>query len=181
MAIKTLPCVTLLRLLLDYDPETGKLFWKGRGPKWFASQRSYSSWNSQFSGKEAFGFTDDRGYRVSVLLGRKYSAHRIIWKHYHGFDPQDVDHINGDRSDNRLENLRTVSRLTNTRNQKMPSNNTHGHVGVYFEKNKRLWRAQIRIEGVLKGLGRFSSFDDAVAARKAAETAYDFHPNHGRP
>lgn len=178
MATKPLPTSEVLRQLLTYEPETGKLFWKERGPEWFSSLRSCKSWNTQFAQKEAFGFICDKGYHVSVLLRRRYSAHRVIWKLVHGIEPDDIDHINGDRTDNRLENLRNVSRLVNTRNQKLPSNNTHGHLGVYSVGSK--WRAQIRVRGALKDLGRFAHFNDAVAARKAAEMRYGFHPNHGR-
>lgn len=180
MVAKPLPPQALLRQLLHYEPETGKLFWKPRDSAFFASQKSCNNWNSQRSGKEAFAFIDDRGYCVSCILGRKFSAHRIIWKLVYGDDPRDIDHINGDRSDNRVSNLRSVSRLTNCRNKKLQSNNTHGHIGVYLEKEKGLWRAQIRISGVLKGLGRFKDFNDAVAARKAAEIEYGFHRNHGQ-
>jgi hypothetical protein len=88
-----------------------------------------------------------------------------------------IDHINGDRTDNRIVNLRAVSREENARNRKVPKNSSTGIIGVTKEGGK--WRAHIRIGGKKINLGRFENFDDAVCARKKANAHYNFHENHG--
>jgi hypothetical protein len=98
----------------------------------------------------------------------------------YGDEPQDIDHINGNRRDNRIANLRAVDRRENMRNARLRSNNTSGIVGVTFSRDRKKWVAQIN-DGKVRSLGRFDKFEDAVEARKAAERRAGFHPNHGRP
>lgn len=96
----------------------------------------------------------------------------------HGVDPDDIDHINGDPSDNRLENLRNVSHEVNGRNLARRKNNTSGVTGVSRHGSK--WVARICPSRRTIYIGIFDSFDDAVAARRAAEVKYGYHPNRGR-
>lgn len=91
-----------------------------------------------------------------------------------------VDHINGDGLDNRRSNLRAVSAAENQRNKRINSNNTSGVAGVSYAERDAVWMASIKVDGKGKVLGHFQTFDEAVAARKAAEVHYGFHPNHGR-
>lgn len=165
-----------LASLLEY--KAGRLFWKSRPREMFADQRSYSTWNARFAGKEAFTTTTSEGYKAGTIFGRREYAHRVIWALMFDVQPTEIDHINGDRSDNRVENLRDIDRLENRKNVKRPSTNVSGVVGVSFKKNR--WEARIQVNGIDIYLGRFKDFADAVDARKSAEAAFNFHPNHGR-
>ncbi|WP_017903577.1 HNH endonuclease signature motif containing protein [Pseudomonas asplenii] len=119
------------------------------------------------------------GYVHFQYQGHTYKAHRVIWLCVYGNWPGELDHINGNRSDNRIENLREVSRQENLRNQKVRTNSSTGAMGVTREGRK--WRARIRVDGAFIHLGYFDSIDEAVAARRAANIKYGFHENHGRP
>ncbi len=151
----------LLRKALRFDHETGKLF-----------RRS--------NGKEAFTTIGDTGYMRGSIFNYDCFAHRIIWAIiYNDFPKYQIDHINHDRSDNRLSNLRAVTHEENARNQKLFNTNTSGVCGVVFDRDRRKWRAQIRVDRKNKYLGLFNIKDDAVSARKDAEIKYRYHPNHG--
>lgn len=121
------------------------------------------------------------GYKCGRIDRKTYLAHRVIWMLVHGEWPEhEIDHINGDKTDNRLVNLRCVDRATNGKNLKRKSNNTSGTTGVNWDKWTEQWKACIYVNGKNINLGRFASFDDAVTARKRAETEYCFHRNHDR-
>lgn len=111
--------------------------------------------------------------RSKVLL------HRIIWKMVYGEEPDTIDHINGDPSDNRLVNLRSVPQGDNARNIKLKKNNTSGHMGVYFDKRRKMWVSRIH-HGHNRHLGHYNTYEEAVQVRKEAERRYWFHENHGR-
>lgn len=181
MNAEDLPTPATLRKLLSYDPATGLLTWHRRPIEMFTSERIYNSWNTKHAGKEAFTAVTHEGYRSGRIFRKFYSAHRVAWAIHHGAWPiRQIDHINGSKSDNRIANLRDVSPSTNQRNAVRPSNNTSGVCGVSWHKGDRTWQAQITLRGKRRHIGRFADFNDAVAARKAAEVKYGFHPNHGR-
>lgn len=165
--------------LLKYDSETGKLYWLERPVEMCASQGSAVTWNKRFAGKECFLSIDGKGYFCGSIFDKQYSAARIAWLLHTGEWPKNcIDHINGNPLDNRISNLRDVSRLENQRNRKRFSTNTSGVCGVVKDKDK--WRAHITVNGALKSLGLFSDISEAAAARSAAEIEYGYHPNHGR-
>lgn len=179
MTRKDLPSPELLRKLLRYEPETGRLFWKPRCDG-FANKRACSVWNKRFSGKEA-GWKNDKGYVCINLSGKKLRAHRVAWAITHNIWPKDeIDHINGHPSDNRLENLREVRHSENGKNAKTPNTNKSGKVGIYMQKGTKSWRAEIKVNRKKIHLGYFKKFDEAVKARREAEEKYNFHANHGR-
>lgn len=101
--------------------------------------------------------------------------HRVIVDAPNG---QEVDHINGDGLDNRVENLRLVNRHQNQRNSKKRRDNSSGLKGVYFDKKSGKWRAKIRVNGYQKSLGLFLSKDDAYDAYCSASKKY--HGKFGR-
>jgi len=106
-------------------------------------------------------------------------SHRLAFYYVLGWCPEEVDHINHVRDDNRWINLRAASKQENHRNRKLDTNNKSGFNGVTWYKNYSKWLACIGIGGKQINLGYFENKDDAIAARKAANIKYGFHPNHG--
>lgn len=169
-----------LNSLLRYEPETGKLFWKPRDKEMFRSDRQFKTWNTRFSEKEA-GSVGNHGYRAVIVMGKAYLAHRLIWMMVYGdWPPEQLDHINGDRQDNRLSNIRRVSNAENCKNLGMKKDNSSGITGVSWRPDINKWTARIRVNGKDKHLGSFGDKETAIQARKAADIKYGYHPNHGR-
>lgn len=173
--------VDTLRELLRYDPDTGKLFWRERGQRWFSSFRMCRVWNGQHAGKEAFTTNSHPGgYLAGSVLDRSHLAHRVAWAIHTGAWPSEhIDHINGNPADNRLCNLRAVSNDENRRNMARPRNNVSGVAGVTWDSARGKWAAQIG-QHKKRFLGRFDNKQDAIAARKQAEAELGYHANHGR-
>ena len=175
-----LPPAPALRLLLRYDPSTGLLFWRERPVELFPNAVGARCWNGAFAGKAAFKAVK-RGYATGTVFCRSLFAHRVIWALVYGAWPSDdIDHISGVKDDNRIENLRVVSRTENMRNKKLYSNNLSGRVGVVFHRRCKRWHARIRINNQKIHLGGYGTFEEACAARSAAEKSLGFHRNHGR-
>ncbi len=179
MKIDTLPIETLHRLL-SFNPDTGVLVWKKRPLDLCANLRLCNSWNAIWAGKPALTSVDHNGYPMGHVLGRKCPAHRVLWALVHGEWPDQIDHINGIKTDNRLLNLRSVTKLENFKNRRLSKNNRSGTMGVSLRLETGQWRASIRDENSRQiSLGHFAVKDDAIAARKAAELQYGYHENHG--
>ncbi len=178
--------IETLRALLRYEPETGKLYWRERSVDWFTdgkhtAERVCRSWNSRYANKEALGSTNGAGYKHGLILRKPLLCHRVIWAMETGAWPiQQIDHINHDRTDNKIVNLREVSSRGNRKNAALRQDNTSGVTGVCWHKTKNKWEAQIRENNKLKTLGRFKNKSDAIDARKAAEIKYGYHKNHGK-
>jgi len=139
-----------LQDLLQYDKNTGKLFWRqSRGTK--------------KAGSEA-GSVNGKGYVCIMIDGNGYQAHRLAWSlHYQEMPSQDIDHINGIKTDNRICNLRLVTVRQNQYNQRKPRiDNKSGYLGVAVYKDK--WMASIKINSKTKHLGYFSTPQDASEA-----------------
>jgi hypothetical protein len=177
----------ILREILTYDPTTGMLHWRVRDPKFFAgkfrnAEHDAAAWNKKFALKEALTANKGNGYRVGSIFDTKVLAHRVAWAIYYGKWPDGhIDHANHRRDDNRIENLRDVSVQENCLNMTRCSDNTSGVVGVSRTTSGKPWSASIESGGMRKHLGTFDSFEDAAAARKAAESRMGFHKNHGEP
>ena len=166
--------------LLEYDPQSGTLIWKPRDRSEFSRDRLWTTWNKRWAGKEA-GTIGAWGYRVISIDHINFFAHRIAWLLANGSMPEgDMDHINGDRADNRIENLRSVDRSANLKNSSRRKTNRSGVTGVYWDKSRQQWLAKLNSNRKAVFLGRFDALDDAVAARLSANPEYGFHPNHGR-
>jgi len=123
--------------------------------------------------------TIERGYQRICVDGKQRYAHRLAWIYAHGYEPEQIDHINHIRDDNRLANLRSVSHLENHRNHKLKSNNSSGITGVWWNKKNGNWCAEIKVNRKKINLGSFDKKSDAAEARKLAEDRYGFHENHG--
>lgn len=156
---------------LLYEPESGKLIWKSGNVR---------------AGKEAFTTVNTRGYRATTFRSRygavtTLAAHRAAWAIYYGNFPNGcIDHINGDKLDNRISNLREVTHVENARNMSIGARNKSGVIGVHRHKLTGKWSAQIRAFGKTIGLGLYEKKENAIIARKAAERVLGYHPNHGR-
>tara|TARA_X000001316_G_C922015_1_gene36748 strand:- start:351 stop:908 length:558 start_codon:yes stop_codon:yes gene_type:complete len=167
--------------MLSYDKKTGALQWKTLPERLFSHERYCRAWNKVYAGKPAFTTRHSAGYFHSSIRGKQYLAHRIIWAIQTGEWPDgQIDHINGDRSDNRWENLRVVSHAENMRNMKISHQNKSGYVGVFWNEANKKWRADICKDGITHRLGEFTQKVDAIAARASAERRLGFHKNHGR-
>lgn len=156
-----------LKELLSYDPDTGLFTNRNtRGPKAMAGCIA--------------GSVDSHGYWQIHTYGKVYRAHRLAWLYVYGeFPAHEIDHINGARLDNRLNNLRSVTRAENSRNQGIRSANTSGVCGVSWYKDAKKWRADIGHKGNQIHLGSFSDKFEAICARKSAENRLGYHKNHG--
>ncbi len=156
--------MTDLNEIFSYEPDTGRLVWKTDRPG-----------RGCVAGREA-GTTTPIGYRAVTVDGRKYYAHRIVWELANGpiEDGMCIDHIDGDRANNRLSNLRLTTLSMNQRNAKFPRNNTSGIIGVYPKKKGFVVRCACR------HIGYFTDFFEACCARKSAELRNGYHANHGR-
>lgn len=175
--------------VLRYDPETGKLYWLERPIDMFndvvvngglrTADAAQSAFNVKFAGKEAFTAKNEQGYHVGSIFGKMQRAHRVAWAIVHGYWPTQIDHINGQRCDNRLVNLRDVSNALNHRNEGKPRNNTSGVMGVFWCKQTKMWRATIKLNYRQHHIGRFRTIEEAAIARNAAERELSFDTGHG--
>jgi len=156
-----------LKEYLDYDPETGNFIWK-----------VHTGWASP--GKPA-GCKTKKGYIQIGISLKSYYAHKLAWLFVHGKYPKgEIDHINGNKADNRITNLRDVTVKENQRNASLRKDNSSGFVGVCFYKKTGEWCAYIKVDGKRIHLGNFVDKELAILARKKANKKYGFHKNHGR-
>lgn len=167
--------------LFDYNPENGLLTWKNRPEHHFRTLKGWRTFHARFAGKPA-GCVDAKGYIRILIDGHGVRAHRIVWLMCHGEEALgEIDHINGNPADNRIENLRLVTNWQNSRNRKTPKQNTSGRVGVAWRQDLGRWEATIGVgSGKSKSLGAYDTKEEAIAARRGAEIVLEYHPNHGR-
>lgn len=153
--------------LFRYDEETGDLYWRVKGAR------------NIVEGSLVGGICP-QGYRRVMHQKKSYAVHRLIWLMVHGEWPEQIDHINGIRDDNRLRNLRLADSVINGQNRKISNHNTSGIHGVSFHRPRGTWRARINVNGRRITLGYFTTKAEAVVKRKMAEILHGYHPNHGR-
>ena len=163
---------------LDY--KNGCFYWKKKS----ICRGCDRTFNIRYSNKRAGSIKAD-GYReIGIQVkGRnhKFYEHRLIWFWHHGKWPKDeIDHINGNRADNRIENLREVTHMENQKNQKVYKNSTSGLMGVSWIKSYGKWHAYIQINYKHFNLGWYYDFFEACCVRKSAERRNEFHPDHGK-
>lgn len=136
---------------------------------------------SRIVGQPAFITIGKNGYLSSRVGGKNIYAHQAAWVIIHSSWPSgDIDHINGDRADNCILNLRDVTRSENSKNAKKSSANTSGVTGVVWHKGASKWASQIMVSGKNIYLGLFDDIHEAATARRSAEREFGFHENHGR-
>jgi len=166
-----------LARLLRYEPGTGTFTWR---PRERGDDIQYMKFNKSVAGRPAFTRKNAHRYLIEKMFGLTYAAGRVAWCLHYGRWPDNfIDHINGDPTDNRIDNLRDVEASENARNCAMPVNNTSGIVGVSRARSGK-WIARILYNRRHHHLGTFASKEEAAAARTSAERRLGFHPNHGR-
>ena len=154
---------------LHYDPKSGQLSWSKRPSR------------SSVSVGDEVGSLDKDGYRRFTIMGKQYIGARIVWLMFNKkFPSGQIDHINNDRLDNRIENLRDVTPQQNSFNRRRKVCNSSGYKGVTFHKRDKKWQATIEYNGKTRFLGYFSKPEDAHKAYcNAAEKAYGEYCNFG--
>ena len=153
--------------------------------EYFYYQNGQLFWKKQKGNKkpgELVGHLSQCGYVRAKLDGIDYQIHRVIWTMLVGPIPadQEIDHINHNKSDNRLENLRLTDRKVNAKNLPKKLSNTSGVTGVHWSARDSRWYAQIRVNSKRVHLDVFDNVSDAILARQEAEITYNFHRNHGK-
>ena len=132
--------------------------------------------------KRMAGWPDDRGYIYLSVKGKKIPAHRLVWESVNGVVPKgyEIDHVDGNPSNNTITNLRLLTHAENMQNRHRPSrkNKTSGVKGVHWDKDRRKWRSHIVVNGKQIHIGRFDSIDDAlIAYRRAAAVHHTYNPH----
>lgn len=162
--------------LFDYNPETGKLIWRKRELCDGDVLRIVNGWNTRFEGKTA-GYLDDHGYYRTRIGKPQYRIHQLVWA-YHNADaiqvPYEIDHIDGDRTNNRIENLRLVLPHENSQNTqrdgKAKPSSTNGFIGVRKVGNTICARISVNMKRI--HLGTFKTLEEARDAYIQAKLKY---------
>jgi len=152
--------------LFNYNDKTGELFWKEaryKDRQWLEA-----------------GHWHNRGYRQVRVREKEYLVHRIIWLYVYGTHPEEIDHINGDKADNRLENLRAGNKSLNQRNAKRRKDNKSGMSGVNWCNREQRWIVRIQYNKRRIMIGQYTDLEKAKAARLAAQEKFSFGPNAGK-
>lgn len=155
----------MVKDMLDYNQETGVFIWK-------------VSHKCGVKAGDIAGGVGAYGYHYIAIKGQIRQSHRVAWLYVHGYIPNEIDHIDHVRTNNKISNLRDVSHVENTRNMSKSKLNKTGYTGVFFEKKRSRWIAHIGGSGKI-GRKYFSTKEEAVAWRLAKEIEHGYHKNHG--
>lgn len=167
-----------LQTKLHYCPATGQLTWLPRKP----NEHWANQWNSRFAGKPAFTTDHGDGYLCGVVGGKQYLTHRVCWAIHHGSWPvNDIDHRDGNGTNNRILNLRDVTEIVNGQNKAAPSKKSAFPVGVSFDKRSKLnpYRAKVMDNGKQVHIGNFPTIAEASQAYQQKIRALGFTQRHG--
>lgn len=155
-----------LQKVFYYNPETGIL--------------SHSMDSSSGKKGDIIGTLHSGGYLECSLGDKPYLVHRLIWTYMTGEIPEQVDHLNHNRQDNRWVNLRNVNNTENSKNTQIGKNNKSGVLGVSLHKPTGKYRAYINENHKQHHLGLFLTFEEAALARAKANADFQYHNNHGK-
>lgn len=159
MAPKSLPPVEYLRQCLSYDSETGDFVW--------LEKVGNSEWNNRWAGRSALSHINRMGYKTGSIASKQVKAHRVAWAFVNGAWPNgEIDHINGIRSDNRIDNLREATKAQNAMNRSQTGGRSR-YKGVY-PSGYGAWCAQIQKGGKRVYLGTFETEQEAASVYDAA-------------
>lgn len=151
--------------MITYE-EVKKLFTYKDG--WLYWNRPHKSARGKYVPGDRAGVKHSAGYIQISLHKKLYLAHRLIFLYHHGYLPRVLDHINGDKTDNRIENIRAASYSQNKFNTKLSANNTSGYKNVYNVNGK--WRVSFIIDGKSKYYGLYNDVHEAGKAAKQIRT-----------
>ena len=141
-----------------FDYQNGKLFWKVSKGTAKAGDKAHSNGN---------------GYKAIKVNQKVYLEHRLIWLWHHGYIPIELDHIDGNPSNNKIENLRLATHSENMRNTRIRKDNKSGVKGVHWCKSKNKWKVQLSFDGKQQYLGRYDSLD--VAKQVIEKARFNHH------
>lgn len=171
---------TILKDVLTYNQETGIFIWKVRDLKYFKTWQACNRWNARYAFEPCGCISGTTGYIYINLLGTIYAAHRLAFLYIEGtFPPNQVDHINQNKTDNEFTNLRKSTARENRKNMKKSIKNSSGVVGVSFHQKANKWQARISDNGKPVHLGLFLTKKAATVARMQAEVKYGYSLLHG--
>ena len=151
-------------LLATFDYKNGELYWK--------------STRKGIKAGDKAGYVNN-GYVQVKFNGKDYRAHRIIFLMHHGYLPQYIDHIDTDRSNNSIENLRAATKAQNGHNFGVSAHNKSGYRNVHWSNKDSRWRVHLRCNGKRISCGSFVELEDAVEAAKQARQKYHGEFAHG--
>lgn len=165
----------LLARIFRYDPETGVLYWRARSEDLFSDtprrsrQRNAVWWNGRFAEKRACKSDSHKGYLRVGVFGVEYPAHRIVWALNTGTWPSGaLDHVDGNKTNNRMSNLRIATVSENNRNRAAFGKSKFR--GVSWRSRQNTWVAAIKLDGKTEFLGLFKAEEEAARAYDAAAT-----------
>jgi len=152
-------------LLNAFEYKNGEIYWKTKISRIVKV------------GKKAGSF-DAKGYKEVGIQGKSYKVHRVIFMMFNGYLPKELDHIDGNRSNNCIENLRDATSSQNNYNQKLKSNNTSGYKGVSWCKYKEKWTVRVTTNKKVKQVGYFDDLE--LASLVAIEARNKYHSEYAR-
>lgn len=144
-----------------FEHRDGKLYWK-----------RVAHQNKQYLVGQEAGSIHKTGYRHITWMGKVYKAHRLIFMLHHGYLPPEVDHINGNRQDNRIKNLRAADRSQNQCNRGVLASNTSGYSGVSWHNKSKSWLVRVMKYGKTKNVGYFKDLEFAGLVATEARSLY---------
>lgn len=168
-----------IRELIIYDRNTGVLTWLPRPLSMFPDLRSCNSWNRKNAGRPALNSLRGHGYLGGNIFQKFHYAHRVAWAIETGKWPEQIDHDNGDRTDNRWLNMTEGGQSTNAKNMARKSSNTSGVTGISWDKRRKMWHARVKEKGITTNLGHYHCIAHASMVRHQIAREMGFSERHG--